>query len=254
MTSYTLQLKPIVVTSLATEAGISTDGGWTLSPNQYFTDELGILRTSGQYSDGCIRFENVTIPTDAVINSAVLTCWCYSSNLTLPFETNIKYLNEDNPAAVANFTDFYARDWSASLVSYDFDDDVGGSYPIYTLVTFPDLSSLIQEIVNRSGWSSGNHLTLGWFKTNVNNAYIYATLLGVGGYDGVSLDIQYSASMLAGSGEFIPSNIVTNNIARAGVGQSFNLPLNPIVVPVYYLMTELLENILTEDDLPLEVK
>jgi hypothetical protein len=62
----------------------------------------------------------------------------------------------DNPATFSTYADFIARVRTTANVSWI---NSAASYPP-DYYTSPDISSIIQEIVNRGGWASGNHIAI----------------------------------------------------------------------------------------------
>jgi len=113
-----------------------------------------------------LRFPNVSIPAGATIESASLTLYTFVSHPdgSLPYNLNmiIRGLDTDN---VGGFTSSYNWDTLPLTTAMEYWDinmrlndgvAVGGTDDI-----FPnDITEIIQEIVNRAGWSSGNAMGL----------------------------------------------------------------------------------------------
>ncbi|MBN1508829.1 MAG: hypothetical protein JW955_18415 [Sedimentisphaerales bacterium] len=111
----------------------------------------------GNYTDGS-RFRNVQIPQGATIKSATWS-WCsYTYGLTGRIEGRVQAEAADNPA---DFTGVTRRLSVLKLTSasqtWNFD---GTPWTANTWYDSPDISRVIQEVVNRPGWSSGNSLVL----------------------------------------------------------------------------------------------
>jgi len=99
-----------------------------------------------------LRFQNLNVPQGAVILSAemIFTSRGVSTNAA-PF--NIKGINEDNVTQFSNTANNITdRTTTTASVPWDAEPwNAGGN-------AFPtsDITPIIQEIVNRSGWASGN--------------------------------------------------------------------------------------------------
>jgi len=99
-----------------------------------------------------LRFQNVQIPQGATITSAYLE---FTTDETDSQETIVTIYGEDSDdAAPFNAWGFY--DLSSRPLT---DASVEWNIPAWTQVgeqhQSPDIKSIVQEIVNRSGWSSG---------------------------------------------------------------------------------------------------
>jgi RHS repeat-associated protein len=113
--------------------------------------------TSYDYRSG-VRFRAVGVPVGASITSAYLTLTSDTTQSTIP-ATTIKGEAADNPSDYANdnHTTFLARARTTASQSWTPSAWVSG-----TAYTSPSVSSVVQEIVSRPGWASGNALALFW--------------------------------------------------------------------------------------------
>jgi parallel beta-helix repeat protein len=100
-------------------------------------------------SSAYLRFSNITIPTDVKISKAHITIVPTFTNQTGPL-TKITADNHLNPTAPKNYSDYSSRnkteasiDWKAS---YWYED---------VSVDSPDISVIIQELVNSYDYSTG---------------------------------------------------------------------------------------------------
>lgn len=106
-----------------------------------------------------LRFTNITIPQGSTISSASIQFTAGDVNNTL---TNLAINAEDiddSPELMAQDFNLSLRNPTDALVfwspeSWDAVGDAGDDQKT------PDLSSIIQEIINRSGWQSGNAITI----------------------------------------------------------------------------------------------
>jgi len=99
-----------------------------------------------------LRFENVQIPQGATITSAYLE---FTTDETDSQETIVTIHGEDSDNA-APFDEWGFYDLSSRPLT---DASVEWNIPAWTQVgeqqQSPDIKSIVQEIVNRSGWSAG---------------------------------------------------------------------------------------------------
>ncbi len=104
-----------------------------------------------------IRFQNITIPQGATVTSAYLE---FTVDETDTESTNLTFHGENtdnsSPFTTANYN-ITNRSKTSSYVSWD-------NVPSWTTVGVthqtPDLTSIIQEIINRPSWQSGNALAI----------------------------------------------------------------------------------------------
>jgi hypothetical protein len=133
---------------------------------------------SGVSYSTAARFCNLTIPKGAVILSAKVTFQSYVS-MFVGTVCNIKIKGEaaDNAATFSTYADYTGRAKTTANVNWN-------NLPVWMPThdyDSPDVTTIIQEIVNRTGWSSGNHLVL-FFEDNgssydayrVFNTYLYS--------------------------------------------------------------------------------
>ncbi len=103
-----------------------------------------------------MRFLGVTVPAGSTITAA--TVGFHSNNNLAGTTVNLKIDGERNttPTIFLTLSDFNARiHTTASTVWNNVGAWSGGNW-----YTSPDISSVIQEIVNLNGWSTGNSLVL----------------------------------------------------------------------------------------------
>ena len=124
----------------------------------------------GLYRNGSgMRWLNITAPQGATILSAHIHFHCQYDDVIDVCRTQFCGDNEDNAAIFTTALDYMARRGT----------DVGGAdnskrtveevnwdniphWGIGDILESPDLSAIVQEIVNRPGWQSGNALALFW--------------------------------------------------------------------------------------------
>jgi hypothetical protein len=136
-----------VVASKANDGSANTNNGITSLSSTYAY--LGKNRMLGW------RFENVSIPKGAKISNAMLGVFC---NGGADVSIKVKYSGESsdnaNPLTTTAYDLTKRAKTSASVI------DTPAPWTKSAWNNSPDLTSVVQEIVNRSGWQSGNALLL----------------------------------------------------------------------------------------------
>jgi hypothetical protein len=114
--------------------------------------------TGGEDNFGCgLRFKNVVIPRGAKINYAHLelcAAWDFESQVRSKFHGQ----NADNALPFSTLEDFNSRPWTSASVYWD---DIP-AWKAYSWYTSPDISRILQEIVDRPNWQSGNSVVIIW--------------------------------------------------------------------------------------------
>lgn len=147
---------------------ITTDDGFksNFGGGSYFTNFINLgYFDAGDQRIGVFRFQDIGIPNGATINSAKLTL--YGPGLTISganYNLRIRGVDEDNTASFSS--DPTARPTTTAFGDWDFTD-----WAFNTFKDTSDFTSVIQEIVDRPGWSSGNALGI----------FIYSRLTGTTG-------------------------------------------------------------------------
>jgi hypothetical protein len=127
-------------------------------------DDGGLLVTTGNFSTGAvhighdylytgeffIRFPNVTIPINATITEAYVRFYAYESSLDVDA---LCYFNaEDDAVAPTAEFQFNGLDLTSNSVVWEIRD----SWTALNQYNTPDLTTPLQEVVDRGGWASGN--------------------------------------------------------------------------------------------------
>lgn len=116
----------------------------------------GNIEISSTYNPAGVRFTNVTIPKNATIDSATLNVYVSSSSVDEP---NLYIYGQavDNAGEFLNATnDISSRTKTTAKTTWYVASPGTGTGS----KTSPDITAVIQEIVNRAGWASGNALVL----------------------------------------------------------------------------------------------
>jgi len=105
-----------------------------------------------------MRFQTVPIPQGATITTAYLTFRAKISTTVDDVNTRIRGEDADDTVTFSDLTDFDSRPRTTAQVDWD-------SIPDWTADTdydTPEIKTVIQEIVDRAGWASGNSMVLFW--------------------------------------------------------------------------------------------
>jgi len=141
---------------------------WQFATN-YDWQQAGWYSSTAAKLGGGMRFQNVTIPQGATITAAYITIYCYTPCNGTVVRTRIIGDDEDNAAAFSTLADFQARRGiivgganDNYITSAYVDWDGMAAWSAGVSYNSADISAVIQEIVNRAGWASGNALVLFW--------------------------------------------------------------------------------------------
>jgi hypothetical protein len=155
------------------------------------TQSLG--RDSNKTANHFILFENVMIPQYADINSANVSFTLTGvggSTVNLNFSAQAV----GNATFPLNYTEFLTKqaELVSSLVAWDAVPSGGWG----TILQSPNLETVVQEIVNRSDWVSGNSILI-WIGDNGSASYSHRTFAS-GNFTGSlakpSITIDYSST------------------------------------------------------------
>lgn len=123
--------------------------------------EIGFLNSSYKRLIIGFRFQTVPLPDDVILDSASITVTSLSGAAGTPVNTRIRCEDIDDAAempATAGAFDTKFGNKTTAFVNWDGI----GTQPIDTEYTSPDISSPVQEVIDRVGWSSSNDLVIFW--------------------------------------------------------------------------------------------
>jgi hypothetical protein len=147
----------------------------------------GMTGTSA-YAHSWTRFVNVQVPKDATITSAfVRFTFNYTDGDTY---MRLRAVASDDAPRIEDIVDWIAISWTSANVLWNL---ATGGLSGGDVVDTPDISSVVQETVNRAGWAAGNAMAIGCLLQQYNlgdevrfNSYNQTT------YAGPKLYIEYS--------------------------------------------------------------
>lgn len=130
------------------------DGYVAQSPSLFVDDSTIVMGNESSFAgdeEAWLRFSKVAIAPSSVIDSAYIQ---FEANQLDSGSLNLIVYGEDadNPTAISSFADFNGRTRTSASVAWSPSDPwtAGCTY------TTPDISTVAQEIIDRSGWSLNN--------------------------------------------------------------------------------------------------
>ena len=217
--------------TLTRQVVAGADDALAYSLNTYYNNHpafsAGNLYSGGiyYYFSSCARFTNITIPQGATILSAKIRLKGLDSLSGTTCRTSLGFHNVDDATAPANYSDFYA--WYNNLAG-----SAEWTIPAINSETWydsPDIAGLVQNIINRAGWVSGNDVLL-FFRNNGSDAGAYRTFKSYNSSptDAPELVIEYTsaynttvtvtAAGAATAGTTAPSITTDSNISVPAAG------------------------------------
>lgn len=119
-------------------------------------DDVKCGNVYGAVWDNALRFTNVTIPKEAIITAAYINLTCSTRQTGITVHLKISGNDVDNAVAPTSAAEFNALVKTAAEVSWN----INAIYEINDEVNTPSLVDIIQEIVNRGSWASGNAMQI----------------------------------------------------------------------------------------------
>ena len=215
------------------------------------TDTLYIGRrySSSEQTLVGLRFPHIFVPKNAIIKSAEIILTSKSSSYVAPLNLLIEGVKANNPNSFHSSSDYISDNYPATNATVLWENiEPWVNNQAYNT---PDLANIVQEIVNRSGWSSGNAMAFrlsrdasdpsqNWLRKawggRTNNVYpgpllriTYETTSGIsaaGNFDKVHRVVQKISSTNndayefrgggAGSYNMTTGKVVTNKYTRLG--------------------------------------
>ncbi|HON19066.1 MAG TPA: hypothetical protein PK990_07855, partial [Salinivirgaceae bacterium] len=145
-------------TSIASTTDDAHDEGTTYYASSSYC-RLGYNNNDGVIYTTGLRFTNIQIPKNAQINKAFIVIDCYYPHnpgygINNNVVTRIYAEDADNPATFSSGSSPRSRTTTTSYVTWNL-NSVWYDHSYYET---PSLTTLVQSLVNRSGWTSGNSM------------------------------------------------------------------------------------------------
>jgi hypothetical protein len=156
--------------------------------------------TTTQYKCGSYyRFPNVLIPQGANILSAVFRTTAYNNYTTTTVNSKLTGELTTDAAQWSDLANFQAR--RGTIVGGANNNNITAAQVSWNGITSwskdeevssPSIVSIIQEIVNQGGWSSGNDIGLFWDDYNDGSTHTTGTFRAGYSYDGTATEAKRS--------------------------------------------------------------
>ncbi len=154
------------------------DAGRRLYPDYYNVEcdvDAGCFDVNIYWQYGCgLRFTGINIPKDAVIVSARIRFTARLSYSGTYCNTRLSAYDADNALAFGTKENFDAR-WNNRTSARVNWDNIGGWTAGLSYYS-PQIVSVIQEIVGRQGWNSGNALNIFWEDFEDRSTHVYQAM------------------------------------------------------------------------------
>lgn len=199
-------------------AANADDGKWVQFDGSFANDgNSEIIGKSTSEGNLFLLFSSVTIPQGATISSASITLKSDGSG-DLPVPVDIYASDADNPLAPASNAECTGATPTTASTYWNIES-------WSTSNQSPDIKSVIQEIVNREGWQSGNSILLFVKYRNGEIAYgktvsVYMREIASGIYK-ATLDVEWSESsgtIKAGSSSISKIYVGSSEVLKVYIG------------------------------------
>ncbi len=143
----------------------------------------------GNYYDGYAQFFVVSIPAGATIDSAFLTVVCENSgNDGGNTFTNLFFEAADDPEVPGSVADHAGRTRTTASTAWD-----GIDMTVDEDLNSPDITAVVQEVVDRSGWNSGQRMNFFWDDDGSDAAKFYRVYAHEGTGEAIKLHVEFFA-------------------------------------------------------------
>lgn len=147
-----------MTTEITVQVAASTDDGMQRPTTPELTGTN--VRVLGA-ADVCgFRWDGVTVPQGSTIDYAYFQPYCHDTFR----DTGVFTINGEDADDAATFTtannNISGRTATTATVAVNVTNLITGSAGFYTLA---DVKTIVQEIVDRAGWASGNAIVMRWY-------------------------------------------------------------------------------------------
>ena len=144
--------------TVSRQVAVGADDAHEIDNDRAFASTYPLVRMGkspsvGSRYTGGFRFTNITVPQGATVNSAILQCYSDNANWDDP-SVDIYAEDTDNSRDFVANPDVVNRPKTGAFVNWQA-INLGIGYH-----STPNIGSTVQEVINRSGWTSGNALTI----------------------------------------------------------------------------------------------
>lgn len=184
----------IATTDLSRTVGSNGDDGYEekdsfdWSPDNCYLGTENSALTSDLYCG--MRFRNITISRPAIINSATITYIADNTNSNpTSVDAVIRAQDTDNASQMSDTNLPSLLTYTSAGVNFD-----PAAWSDGTEYTSPDVTDIVQEVLDRPGWQSGNALNVVWIPRDTNPINTYLEMGDVTNGAPATLNINYTAT------------------------------------------------------------
>jgi hypothetical protein len=196
------------VTTVEYQVGASADDAFEMSGTVTLTDTSANIDATSEYFGA--RFTGVAIPQGATILRARLLLVLPTGN-----DDPLHTIYGDDADNAAQFTtganDISGRAATAAVVTWD-STDLGGDGASF--IASPDIKAVVQEIVDRGGWASGNAMAIIVRGGATSTRDLQPTAYDAGAALAPKLVVTFSAG--------IPGRVYVSQVASPAPGSAFS--------------------------------
>lgn len=186
----------MAVTITSKPAAGTDDGSWHNNGVGSFSTSATVIRigdsaTTDDYNrSGWVRFPGIVVPVGATITSATIEVHAAGLTGAIP-QMKIDANAADNPAAPASRSAVNAMVHTTANATW-----TPSTWATPTPYTSPELKTVIQELINRPGWASGNAILMFFNDVNTANVLGQLTFTSFEGstVDCATLSVSYNTS------------------------------------------------------------
>ena len=158
-----ISISLLLIASLAVAASLERYGAESADDGQE-SGVSGFVNISFNYIElvwsldrwgGAYRFPNITIPQGATIDSSYMSIWSYSTSWKTANDTIACEDVDSATILVEGYNDNISNRWVNATTAKVFWHQVISSSLVRTRIDC-ELKTLVQEVVDRPGWKSGN--------------------------------------------------------------------------------------------------
>ena len=147
--------------TLSVRVGSTADDGYWAEGDSSFNAVgaflyVGYPSSTLKRTNMFLRFDNITLPPGTNVLDAFLTFRCYTSTSAQPIKIRVKAIDLDDAAAPTTWEE---AEGAIRTTAYE-DIDITTAWSAGSYYNSADFRTVIQEIIDRPGWASGNAIVL----------------------------------------------------------------------------------------------
>lgn len=135
----------------------SLDDAYVFTPSSIVTTGFISAGEAGAQRSAAMLFRSILIPKGSIIKSAVITLRASSNQTGTVCRTRFYAESSVSPLQYSTYGDFTGRSLTTAFVDW--------TVPAFTLDTdyqTPDLTAIIQEVIDKADWETGKSIAIQW--------------------------------------------------------------------------------------------